>query len=289
MTPDADTAPTLPTRDPLRLDALRVALADAGSPDPAARIDLLDECESTNQTAGQLPPEATAATGWALVAAERQVAGRGRLGRRWDSPAGAGLLFSLLLDVPPGADPALVGLLPLAAGVAVVDACQSVGVAAGLKWPNDIVVEPGPADGVPLGKLGGLLAERSPRGVVIGVGLNVSLTRAEAPTPEATALAEHGLIPAASREVVLAACVVGIVAAWRRLLAGDRLTLAQEYRERCLTLGRRVRVARPAGAEVTGLAVDIDGDGHLLLREDSGAVSVLTAGDVSHLRAAQLG
>lgn len=286
MTPDADTAPTLPTRDPLHLDTLRAALAVAGNPDSAARIDLHDECESTNQVAGELPPAATVAAGWALVAAERQSAGRGRLGRHWESPPGAGLLCSLLLDVPADADPAVVGLLPLAAGVAVVDACRAAGVPAGLKWPNDIVVEPGPA-GVPLGKLGGLLAERSPRGVVVGLGLNVSLTSAEAPTREATSLWHHGLRDDVGREDLLAACAVGIVQRWRELLAdGGRHALVVAYRDRCVTLGRHVVVRHPDGTESAGEAIDIDDAGHLLLRGRDGQVNVFTVGDVVQARVA---
>jgi BirA family biotin operon repressor/biotin-[acetyl-CoA-carboxylase] ligase len=249
-------------------------------------VRLLTACESTNTVAAALPPDATADAGWALVAAERQSAGRGRMGRQWESPPGAGLLFSLLLDVPVGADPTVVGLLPLAAGVAVVDVCRTAGVPASLKWPNDIVVEPGPAaDGAPLGKLGGLLAERSPRGVVVGVGLNVSLTAAEAPTREATSLWREGLGREVRRETLLAACATGIVQRWRGLLAdGGRQALLVAYRERCVTLGRQVMVRSPGGRDSIGEAVDIDDDGHLLLRGRDGQVSVLAAGDVLQAR-----
>lgn len=274
-----------PSRAPLELTAVRTALAATGSADSGAEIHLLYECESTNEVAAQLPATATSNCGWALVAAERQSAGRGRLGRVWQSPAGAGLLFSVLLDVPDDVPPPLVGLLPLAAGVAVADACRAAGVPASLKWPNDVVVEPGPGGAV-LGKLGGLLAERSARGVVMGVGLNVSLTAAEAPTPEATALADHGLRSDVSREQLLAACVVGIVARWRSLLAGRRQGLLADFRERCLTLGREVLVSRPGGVESAGVAIDVDDDGHLLLRGHDGQVSVLTAGDVVQAKVA---
>src|SRR5689334_12500991 len=120
---------------------------------------------------------AGAAEGTALVA-EAQTAGRGRLGRRWASPPRAGLTFSVLLR-PGGVPAALLGWLPLLAGVATAAAVHAVAaVDATLKWPNDVLVGER--------KLGGILAERAGAAVVIGIGINVWQARADLP-PDAAA------------------------------------------------------------------------------------------------------
>src|SRR5690349_18389072 len=120
---------------------------------------------------------AGAAEGTVLVA-EAQTAGRGRLGRRWASPPRAGLTFSVLLR-PDGVPAALLGWLPLLAGVAAVASVRAVtAVEATLKWPNDVLVGER--------KLGGILAERIGAAVVVGIGINVWQTRADLP-PDAAA------------------------------------------------------------------------------------------------------
>src|SRR6516165_1419427 len=120
---------------------------------------------------------AGAAEGTVLMA-EAQTAGRGRLGRRWASPPRAGLTFSVLLR-PDGVPAALLGWLPLLAGVAAAASVRAVAaVDATLKWPNDVLVGER--------KLGGILAERTGAAVVIGIGINVWQTRADLP-PDAAA------------------------------------------------------------------------------------------------------
>lgn len=115
---------------------------------------------------------AGAAEGLVLVA-EEQTAGRGRLGRTWSAPAGAALTFSVLLR-PAGVPPTRLGWLPLLTGVAVAAAVRAeTGVPASLKWPNDVLVGER--------KLAGILAEAHSDAVVVGVGLNVTLSRAELP------------------------------------------------------------------------------------------------------------
>ena len=119
---------------------------------------------------------AGAAEGTVLVA-EAQTAGRGRLGRRWASPPRAGLTFSVLLR-PVGVPAALLGWLPLLAGVAAAASVRAVAaVDASLKWPNDLLAGER--------KLGGILAERAGTAVVIGIGINVWQARADLPTDAA--------------------------------------------------------------------------------------------------------
>jgi BirA family biotin operon repressor/biotin-[acetyl-CoA-carboxylase] ligase len=254
---------------------------------------------STN--ADLLARAAAGASEGTVLAAEEQQAGRGRLGRVWVSPPRAALTCSLLLrprEIPPGRR----GWLPLLAGVAVATAVRAVaGVDAQLKWPNDILA--GPA------KLGGILAEAAGDAVVIGIGLNVSTELAELPPPGPGALPATSLLlscegtPVPSREALLSEILTAAerwYQAWRQA-GGDpeRSGLRATYIRLCGTIDRAVRVELPAGQGFSGLAVGVDPDGRLLVRESPssgsaspgspgsgspGAVRAVAAGDVVHLR-----
>jgi BirA family biotin operon repressor/biotin-[acetyl-CoA-carboxylase] ligase len=218
---------------------------------------------------------AGAASGTVLVA-DHQTAGRGRLDRGWTAPPGTSLAISVLLR-PPGTVPATRWTwLPLLAGLAVTDALvETTGVAAEVKWPNDVLI-----DG---GKVCGILAERvaapSGDGVVIGMGLNTRLAADELPVPTATSLRLAG---ADAADADLVAAVLRELGSWyRRWLDGEDLVPA--LTRRCGTIGREVRVELPASDAVTGVAVGIDADGRLLVRTADG-VRPFSAGDVVHLR-----
>lgn len=235
--------------------------------------------------------EAGAAEGLVLVA-ESQTGGRGRLGRAWVSPPGTSLTFSVLLRAP-GVPPGMLGWLPLLAGLATAAAVRRVaGVDARLKWPNDVLA--GEA------KLAGILAEGRDGAVVVGIGLNVSLSRAELPVPTATSLYleapagerdgwRAGGQPGRRREQVLVTLLDGLArryVAWRDQPApGDAVAcgLHREYRDRCGTLGREVRVMLPGGQVLEGTATGIDRSGRLEVAGAGGPV-VVSAGDVIHVR-----
>lgn len=209
--------------------------------------------------------------------ADFQSAGRGRLGRTWSAPPGTALMFSVLLR-PPGVPQERWSWLPLLAGVAAVDAVRRhTGVPVVLKWPNDLLV----ADR----KLAGVLAERAGDAVVVGMGLNVSLTSAQLPSPAATSLQVAG---ATTDRLALLWAVLDALAGWYarwQETSGDAAAcgLAHAYEDRCTTLGRRVRVELPDGG-VEGTATGITGDGALRVRDQGGAVHTLAAGDVVHVR-----
>ena len=236
---------------------------------------------------------AGAAEGMVLVA-EAQTAGRGRLGRRWASPPRAGLTFSVLLR-PGGVPAALLGWLPLLAGVAAAASVHAVAaVDAALKWPNDVLVGER--------KLGGILAERSGTAVVIGIGINVWQARADLPPGAATT--SLALAAGAGAGAAGPAAGAGGLGLRERLLAGlldelgrwyeswrdqaspgdaDACGLRQEYVRRCATLGREVTVTMPGTEPVTGTATGVDAAGRLEVRTAGGLVAV-TAGDVVHVR-----
>jgi BirA family transcriptional regulator, biotin operon repressor / biotin---[acetyl-CoA-carboxylase] ligase len=219
-----------------------------------------------------------------VLVAEEQTAGRGRLGRSWTSVPGASLTFSVLLR-PSSVPPARRGWLPLLTGIAVASAVRSAtGVKAELKWPNDVLVGDR--------KLAGILAEQSPDGstVVVGVGLNVA-------TPEDALPVSPTGLPATSllvedADVAREPLLIEVLRQLERWYLAFRLDsdpvrsgLLAEYRSLCGTLGRAVRVELPAGRVLTGVAEGIDPSGRLLVRAgETASVTPLSAGDVIHLR-----
>jgi len=220
----------------------------------------------------------------AVLAAEEQSAGRGRMGRSWVSPPRAALTFSLLVR-PAAVPPARRGWLSLLTGVAVAEAVTSVtGVQAKLKWPNDVLAGPG--------KLAGILAEAAGDAVVVGVGLNVSTGPEELPPPGPGALAATSLriagAAALEREPLLLAILAGFerwYQAWRQ--AGgdpDHCGLRVEYTRLSGTIGHLVRAELPGGQALSGSAVGVDPDGRLLVRVSPGTELPVAAGDVVHLR-----
>lgn len=219
-----------------------------------------------------------------VLVAEEQTAGRGRAGRTWVSAPGASLTFSVLLR-PASVPPPVRGWLPLLTGVAVAGAVRSAaGVAAVLKWPNDVLVGDR--------KLAGILAEQSPGGgaVVVGVGLNVAIPRDELPVSPAGLPATSLLVEGAqvAREPLLTEILRGLERLYLAFRADpdpERSGLLAQYTAACATLGRTVRVELPAGRVLAGVAEGIDPGGRLLVRAGGAASATpVSAGDVIHLR-----
>jgi BirA family biotin operon repressor/biotin-[acetyl-CoA-carboxylase] ligase len=238
---------------------------------------VVPETGSTNAAlvaaAGEESPEG------AVLVAEHQVAGRGRLDRVWTSPPRAGITVSFLLrpDVPA----ARRGWLPLLTGVALAEAVGEVtGVRASLKWPNDLLAGDGR-------KLAGILAESSGTAVVVGVGLNVSTTAAELPDT-GTSLARV-LGATVDRGPVLLAFLRAVEKRYRRWTAalGDPVAsgLAQDYLGWSSTVGTEVVVSLPDGSTLEGTAQAVDWDGRLVVSTPRGTVE-LASGDVRHVRRA---
>ena len=179
----------------------------------------------------------TAPAPWRVVVAERQDAGRGRLGRTWTTTPGTSLAVSVLVP-PPASGPSWV---PLLAGLAVHRAVAEVaGVQTSLKWPNDVLV-PGDGDR----KLAGLLCEWTADGVVVGLGLNVDTAREGLPLDTATSLRAAGA-PGVDRAALLTAYLVHLA---RLLERGHRARWggpARLRRRRARPWGARSRSTSPA-------------------------------------------
>lgn len=275
-------------RAPLDTALLRDLLCEPHG--PLRRLDVVETSESTNtELAAGVAADPAAWPAPALLVAEHQMAGRGRAGRSWATPARAALTASLL--VRPQVPRERLGWLPLLAGLATVTALRStLGVQAVAKWPNDVLVltdEPEIEGWGRLRKIAGILTEVLPDGVVIGVGLNVSQTREELPVPTAVSVAQVGGA-SIDRTVILTALAeasVSVLGRWTEA-GGDVHTsgLAEEVAAVSATVGASVRVELADGTELRGTATGLAADGALLVEDASGTVRTVHTGDVYHLR-----
>jgi BirA family biotin operon repressor/biotin-[acetyl-CoA-carboxylase] ligase len=252
-----------------RKDSLTRAVRAAGI---TATPFWFDEVGSTNDEARRLA--AGGAPEWTVIAAGHQTAGRGRLGRRWVDVPGTSLLCSVLLR--PGLETEQAHVVALAAAVSMIDAAGLPAMAA--KWPNDLVVGER--------KCGGILAEAEVRDgtvahVVLGVGINVSAGAEDLPgevRETATSLAIEGA------ETDADALLERFLRSLRgRLEApGFARSVVDAYRQRCRTLGRRVRAVSVGGVPIDGRAADVDENGSLLVEGEGGPERV-AFGEVTHL------
>lgn len=271
-------------RPPLNASVLRRGLVREGA--LWREVEVVDRTGSTNSDLVDRAAGGRLEEGVVLVA-EEQSAARGRLDRRWTAPARSGLFFSVLLR-PAEVPVARWGWLPLLTGVAVATGLsRAAGVDTALKWPNDLLVTVGGEER----KAGGILAERAgDDGVVIGVGINVSLRADELPVPTAGSLALAGAV-STDRDPLLRA-VLRALEEWYgrwRAAGGDAgaCGLQEAYAAGCATLGREVRAELPGDRAVVGEAVAVDGDGRLVLATGAGVQEPVGAGDIVHLRPAR--
>ncbi len=220
-----------------------------------------------------------------VLVADHQTQGRGRAGRTWETPPGSALTFSVLLR--PEVPTSRFGWLPLLGGLAVVRALAACGVAAALKWPNDVLLRESDAPAVPgwgiWRKVAGVLGELVPGAAVIGIGVNVG--QEQLPVPHATSLRLAG--SEVDRTVLLTEVVAaffGLEDRWRAA-DGDAVAagLAAECAQSCVTIGSAVRVHLPDGV-LEGTAAGLSDDGALLVVDDTGHEHEVLAGDVEHLR-----
>ena len=250
-------------------------------------LELLDEVGSTNAelvaraSAGALAG-GTPLPHFTVLATANQTAGRGRLGRTWVAPPGTTIAVSVLL-APSGATLERLGWVPLLAGLAMCRAVRGLlpERAVGLKWPNDVQV-----DGA---KVSGILAEIVPGGsaVVVGAGVNLTMTAEQLPVPTATSLTLEGADAVELVDRALAA-YLGELKALADAFAASGFDagagLRSEVIAACSTIGSDVRVERPKG-DLHGRAVDIDESGRLVVEVEGQPIAV-AAGDVTHLRPA---
>ncbi len=238
----------------------------------AARVLWHAETGSTNADAAALADRG--AREGTVVLADRQTAGRGRLGRSWSSPPGAGIYASVLLRP----DPMVARLLSIAAGVAIAEGIERVsGLAPTLKWPNDIYLAGGEAH--PSRKVAGILAEGGVSGgqtwVVLGFGINVLPAALPVHLTRATSLeAELGRI--VDRGELLAECLARLAMRYRNLNEGNAAVVLDAWRARAAsTIGRRVEWD-DGGTALNGLVAGIDDEGGLVVKTAAGKTRIVS-------------
>lgn len=279
--------------EPLPPDlAAALAHARAACGDRSLSLQYRSEVTSTNDVVARLA--STGAAEGTTVIADRQTAGRGRHGRTWHSPPGAGLYMSVLFrpaeaagapDSQVDEDTALITLL---AGVAASEALEATtGLRVDLKWPNDLVVEKQDPGGLRRLKVGGILAEGVAIGtllhhVVLGIGINL---RPSAYPPDirdrATSIEEEvGRGP--DRGALVAHLLIGLMQGRAELQAGRAHVVLQRWRDRATaSIGREVQWDTPRG-RLRGLTRGIDESGALLV-DAGGDVHRIVAGEVTWL------
>jgi BirA family biotin operon repressor/biotin-[acetyl-CoA-carboxylase] ligase len=257
---------------PDRLDATELGPHLTGA---WRRIEWYQEIDSTQHRARELGEEG--ADEGAVVVAEAQTAGRGRLGRTWHSPPGRNVYASILLRpaVPPGAVPQLA----LVVGLGVAEAIETLGLAPKLKWPNDVLLDGKKAVGI----LTEMEAELDRvRLVIVGIGVNVNLDRGELPPylhDTATSLKIAAGRPI-DRVRFMAQLLTSVERAYGRFTHEGFAGLKADFDARDALRGRRV-TREVGGAPVEGVADGVDDDGALRLLADGGAVHRVVAGEVA--------
>lgn len=224
---------------------------------------------------------------WHVLTTDHQQAGRGRLARSWETPAGTAVALSACVPVPSARMPDA-GWLPLLTGLAVRDALASLAgpgraEAFVLKWPNDVLV----ADDDDR-KVCGVLCELAPAAgpgdglAVLGLGINVHQTREQLPVETATSLQLCGV--EVGREDVVVAVLRALAHRHGQWATPSRMpALRADYTAACATLGREVEIHLPSGAVEPGRALRVDEAGRLVIRT-AGGERTHAAGDVVHAR-----
>jgi BirA family biotin operon repressor/biotin-[acetyl-CoA-carboxylase] ligase len=207
-----------------------------------------------------------------VIVAEEQTAGRGRIKRAWLSPKGS-IALSIILRPKLAYLPSLI----MVASLAVAHSIEQVtGLKAQIKWPNDVLVNDK--------KVCGILIESDVKGdsvdyAIIGIGVNVNLKPSEFPQISALATSlSHELGRDVSRLDIIRSLLAEIEKLYLALPAGQ--SVYQEWRDRLVTLGKRVQV-RSGEATYKGVAEGASSDGSLLLRQSDGSLIKIVTGDVT--------
>jgi len=239
------------------------------------KIHYFDYLVSTMDLAMQLGMQA-AANG-TLVLAESQTKGRGRLGRNWFSPKYKGIYLSLILR--PKILPLVSPVLTLLSAVSICEAVKNItDLDVQIKWPNDVFLHNK--------KFAGILTEMNAEldkvnFIVIGIGLNVNNDK-KSLISCATSLKEQ-LGQAVNRVALLQELLRKIEDNYFLLEDTGSQAIINKWRNFNLSLGRRVKVYYQS-KHIEGCAVDIDIDGSLLIRKDSGIIQKVSSGDVMYCR-----
>jgi len=273
---DAGCAVSTTPRDGVRLDRAGLSTwSDYLKWKTGRTVEVYQRTGSTQDAMRRLVSVRGGAADEALVMADEQSAGRGRLGRRWHAPPGACVLMSIAVVRSPRPS---VERLSLAAAVGVAEAITAVApaldVAVGIKWPNDVMLGQR--------KVGGVLIESADADAAsIGIGVNMSLSAAHlnaAPDDIASTATSLALAGCKVDRLVVAAAVHEKVT--QHVRAADDAALLSAWRRHSVLLGREVKL-RHDGRLIEGTAVDIDPAEGLIVRDRLGAMHYLPSATTS--------
>ncbi len=260
--------------DVLHADDLRSLLPDVKIVGRDIRV--FQETTSTNDVIEKLARDDVKEG--VVVFAESQTKGRGRLGRKWISPASKGLWFSVLLR--PEIRPQAATQLTVASATALARAIRlQTNLSPEIKWPNDILIRGK--------KVAGILTELSAeldrvKYLILGIGVDVNLNASEFPADVrklATSLKiETGR--AINRAELAAAILAELDSDYARICDGQFESVANEWEQYCTTIGHNVTI-RIGGRAIQGQAESLDSDGALLLRTQHGRLERIIGGDVT--------
>ena len=241
----------------------------------------LDKIDSTNNYAKRIALEGCEEG--TLVVADYQTNGRGRLGRGWSSPNKKGIWMSLVLR--PNIPFEEVQMITLAASVAVVQALYDIAqIKAGIKWPNDIIINGK--------KVCGILVEmnmeiESINFLVLGIGVNVNQQKEDFPEElldKATSLKMYletlGMQKILKRSELIAAILLKFEEIYDKVKCGDFEYVISEWRKYSVTLGKEVSIIYK-NQQFRGVAQDITKDGKLIVKCEDGTVKEVFSGEVS--------
>jgi len=256
-------------------EALKAALTQTDAGIFGANAHYYARIGSTNDAARHMAEQG--APEGALVIADEQTAGRGRMGRRWKSQPNANLIFSIIFRPTLAAE--FAHRVVMACGLGIAEGCeQAAPVKVDVKWPNDLLIGGK--------KLAGILPESAISGerlqwVVVGMGINVNQIFDAGDRLRETATSLRAETDQIANRAGLLACILSRLKEWHTHLDHEQLLTA--WRKRCVTLGQRIRVETRDGI-LTGEAVDISEKGDLLIKADAGKLHHLHLSEATILR-----
>lgn len=214
--------------------------------------------------------------GFCIAAADEQTSGRGRSGRRWFTPPGSALAFSLLLDLVPSFDQALLGRASGLGALAVSEALEKLALQPKIKWPNDVL----------LGgkKVAGILPEAHWSGgrlqvLILGIGVNVSsesVPPANAVSFPATSVEESLGKKIEPGELLRA--ILESLAGWKTKMSGP--DFIEAWQARLAYLGKSVQLENTDGPTLQAVVVGLAEDGSLKMRMENGELLTFRAGEI---------
>ncbi|MBQ8850183.1 MAG: biotin--[Clostridia bacterium] len=237
-------------------------------PAEIAELRIYAETDSTNTEAKKYALSGGSAP--SLFVADRQTAGRGRMGRSFYSPEGTGIYMSLLLPAHDSLADTL--LMTSAAAVAVRRAIRAVtGRETDIKWVNDLYLGGRKVCGI----LCELIARENEKMIIVGVGINLST--ADFPSDIADIAGSLGVSEVDARNALCAACATELYNVWKELPSADFI---EEYKQYSMVLGKEIRYVEN-GKSYEGIAVDIDNRGRLYVKDKDESTHILASGEIS--------